>query len=68
MQAQLARLAYSGQWKEVLALLGQQPDLANAASTGKGYTPLHQAAWHGAGLPVIWRAARLRCGSSSVDE
>ena len=53
MQDQLARLAYNGQWKDVLALLGQQPDLANAASTGKGYTPLHQAAWHGAGLPVI---------------
>jgi hypothetical protein len=53
MQDQLARLAYSGHWKDVLALLGQQPDLANAASTGKGYTPLHQAAWHGADLPVI---------------
>jgi len=53
MQGQLVRLAYDGQWKDVLALLGQQPDLANAASTGKGYTPLHQAAWHGAGLPVI---------------
>jgi hypothetical protein len=53
MQDQLERLAYNGQWKDVLALLGQQPDLANAASAGKGYTPLHQAAWHGAGLPVI---------------
>src|SRR5258705_1720918 len=53
MQGQLATLAYNGQWKELLALLRQQPDLANAASSGKGYTPLHQAAWHGAGLPVI---------------
>jgi hypothetical protein len=53
MQDQLAGLAYNGQWKDVLALLGQQPDLANAASAGKGYTPLHQAAWHGAELPVI---------------
>jgi hypothetical protein len=53
MQDQLARLAYNGRWKDVLTLLGQQPDLANAASARKGYTPLHQAAWHGAGLTVI---------------
>src|SRR4051794_13686336 len=53
MHDQLAKLAYSGQWNDVLALLSQQPDLATAASTGKGYTPLHQAAWHGAGLSVI---------------
>lgn len=53
MQDQFAKLAYNGRWEDILALLGQQPDLANAASTGKGYTPLHQAAWHGAGLPVI---------------
>ena len=53
MQDQLARLAYHGQWKDVFAVLEQHRDLANAASTGKGYTPLHQAAWHGAGLPLI---------------
>ena len=53
MQDKLARHAYNGQWKDVIGLLGQDPDLANVASTGKGYTPLHQAAWHGAGLPVI---------------
>mgnify|MGYP000438006288 CR=1 FL=1 len=53
MQEQLTKLAYSGQWKDVLSLLGQHPNLSNAASAGKGYTPLHQAAWHGAELPVI---------------
>lgn len=53
MQDQLAGLAYNGQWKDVLALLAQRPDLANAVSSGKGYTPLHQAAWHGADLSVI---------------
>ena len=42
MQDQLASLAYNGQWKDVLALLGQQPDLTNATSAGKGYTALHQ--------------------------
>ena len=45
MQDQLASLAYHGQWKELLALLRQKPYLANAAGSGKGYTPLHQAAW-----------------------
>jgi ankyrin repeat protein len=56
MRGQLATLAYNGQWTDLLALLRHQPDLpmpSNAASTGKGYTPLHQAAWHGAGLPVV---------------
>lgn len=53
MQDQLAKLTFNGLWKDVHALLVQQPDLINAASSGKGYTPLHQAAWHGAGLPVI---------------
>lgn len=53
MQDQLAGLAYSGLWEDVLALLAQQPELTNAASSGKGYTPLHQAAWHGADLSVI---------------
>jgi Ankyrin repeats (many copies) len=53
MQDQLSGLAYNGQWKDLLVLLRQHPYLINAASTGKGYTPLHQAAWHGASLPVI---------------
>ena len=35
-RGQLATLAYNGQWKELLALRHEQPDLANAASTGKG--------------------------------
>jgi hypothetical protein len=53
MQDQLASLAYNGQWDSVLSLLRQRPDLANATSAGKGYTALHQAAWHGADVPVI---------------
>ena len=53
MQDQLASLAYQGQWDSVLSLLRQRPDLVNAASAGKGYTALHQAAWHGADVPVI---------------
>lgn len=53
MQDQLAKLAYNGRWTDVLDLLRQQPELATAASAGKGYTPLHQAAWHGADLSII---------------
>lgn len=37
----------------MLGLLKQIPALANVASSGKRYTSLHQAAWHGASLPVI---------------
>ena len=53
MQDQLVKLAYNGKWSDVVALLGRQPELANAQSAGKGYTALHQAAWHGAELPII---------------
>jgi hypothetical protein len=50
MQDQLTRFAYEGQWKDVLALLGQRPDLANAASTGKGY-------WQMTVIPLLARRA-----------
>ena len=53
MRVEIPTLAFNGKWKDLLSLLRQQPDLSNVASDGKGYTPLHQAAWHGAGLPVI---------------
>ncbi len=62
MQDQLASLAYDGKWDGVLSLLRQRPDLINAASSGKGYAALHQAAWHGAGLPVL--GALLALGAS----
>jgi hypothetical protein len=42
-----------GDWKNLLGLVRRRPDLVNAASEPKGYTPLHQAAWHGASLTVI---------------
>jgi hypothetical protein len=53
MQDRLARLAYNGQWSDVIALLSERPDLVNSASSGNRYTPLHQAAWHGSDLSVI---------------
>lgn len=53
MKTQVADLAYKGQWKELLKVLRNQPFLVNEASESKGYTPLHQAAWHGANPAVI---------------
>lgn len=53
MHDQLAKFAYNGQWMDLLDLLRRQPELTNIASKGKGYTPLHQAAWHGADLSII---------------
>lgn len=47
------RLAFRGDWESLLLVLRQQPELVNSASEPKGYTPLHQAAWHGACLSVI---------------
>lgn len=53
MRANVVELAYGGEWSALLALLRRQPELVNSASESKGYTPLHQAAWHGAKPAVI---------------
>lgn len=52
MKTKVVELAYKGEWNDLLALLRRQPELVNTASESKGYTPLHQAAWHGA-KPVV---------------
>lgn len=49
---QINKVAYQGDWENLLLLLREWPELINSASE-KGYTPLHQAAWHGASLSVI---------------
>lgn len=49
----LTELAFRGDWNSLLPLLRQHPDLVTAATESKAYTVLHQAAWHGASLPVI---------------
>lgn len=46
-------LAFRGDWEALLHVLREHPNLVNLASESKGYTPLHQAAWHGASLSVI---------------
>lgn len=53
MKTKVVELAYKGEWNDLLALLRRQPELVNSASESKGYTPLHQAAWHGATPSVI---------------
>lgn len=53
MNKHVSELAYQGNWTELLPLLRARPDLVNHASESKGYTPLHQAAWHSASLAVV---------------
>lgn len=42
------KLAFQGEWETLLPILRDYPHLVNLPSEPKGYTPLHQAAWHGA--------------------
>lgn len=53
MNKKVAELAFHGNWTTLLPLLREHPSLCNSAKEPKGYTPLHQAAWHGAGASVI---------------
>lgn len=53
MNKQVIELSFHGNWAVLLPLLRSYPDLVNAPSEPKGYTALHQAAWHGASLAVV---------------
>ena len=55
MRQRVSELAYSGDWNGLLSIVEARPDLVNFSKQPKGYTPLHQAAWHGAPLAVIHR-------------
>lgn len=57
-------LAYRGKWEELLTLLRRQPEFVNSASESKGYTSLHQAAWHGAKPVVIGELLALGANPS----
>ena len=46
-------LAYQGQWERLIRVLREHRRFINVQSQANGYTPLHQAAWHGATLEVI---------------
>ena len=52
---EFADRARDGDWQAVLATIAGSPTLANAWRPGgpSRYTPLHQAAWHGASESVV---------------
>lgn len=77
-QERLADLAKTGNWEGVLTLLGQYRVLSPNSWRPSGtsiYTPLHQAAWHGAPAEVVerlvelggWRTMRTAEGLRPVD-
>ena len=55
----ISQAAYEGSWNVLFDLLGDNPQLINEASEPKGYTPLHQAAWHGASPSIIGHLLEL---------
>lgn len=52
MTSEIVGFAYRGEWPELLRHLENESRLVNSLSE-KGYTPLHQAAWHGAERWVV---------------
>ncbi|MDM3222630.1 ankyrin repeat domain-containing protein [Citrobacter sp. Cf088] len=60
------KLAFQGEWNTLLPILRDYPDLVNHPSEPKGYTPLHQAAWHGANLSVIGELLTLGADRSAT--
>ncbi|MDT0387440.1 ankyrin repeat domain-containing protein [Streptomyces dubilierae] len=72
-----ADLARDADWDGLFAELVEHPERANLARPGNrsGFAPLHQAAWHGAGIAVVsrliahgaWRTRRTRDGRRPVD-
>ncbi len=60
------KLAFQGEWNTLLPILRDYPDLVNHPSEPKGYTSLHQAAWHGANLSVIGELLTLGADRSAT--
>ncbi|MFJ5029813.1 ankyrin repeat domain-containing protein [Streptomyces sp. NPDC088560] len=77
LRDRLADAARDGHWHNVLALLGENRDWVNTARLEgrSGFTPLHQAAWHGASAETVerlleagaWRTLRTGDGTRAVD-
>jgi hypothetical protein len=73
----LADAARDGRWDEVLAYLDKSPSQVNAWRPGvpSWYTPVHQAAWHGADVSVVrrllaygpWLTLRTARGDRPLD-
>ncbi|MFG2295905.1 ankyrin repeat domain-containing protein [Streptomyces sp. NPDC048603] len=76
-RGRLADAARDGRWEQVLELLAEDPERVNSTRIGgaSGYSPLHQAAWHGAGPEVTgrlvdlgaWRTLPTGSGERAVD-
>lgn len=74
---QLADAARDGDWRTMLRILDDDPIWTNSARLeGRSlYTPLHQAAWHGAPTETVerllaygaWRTLRTSAGKRPVD-
>jgi hypothetical protein len=73
----LADAARVGEWTVVFEVLEEAPQWVNSGRVGgtRGYTPLHQAAWHGANADVVdrllklgaWRTLRNSSGETARD-
>lgn len=63
----VTKLAFEGRWAELLELLRESPEGINEASTGHSFTPLHQAAWHGANPAVIGELLMLGANRSLLN-
>ena len=69
--------ARDADWSGLFEELEKRPGWVNFPRPGRrsGFTPLHQAAWHGAEFPVVsrliahgaWRTQRARDGRRAVD-
>jgi len=64
MHNDVAAMAFQGNWTGLLPLLREHPELVNYAKEPKGYTPLHQAAWHGVSPSVIGELLALGANPS----
>jgi len=64
--SKLSELSFQGRWDELLDEFRRHPETIDVASETKGYTALHQAAWHGAKPSVV--GALLSLGSDRRKE
>lgn len=73
----LSDTARDADWNGLFEELGRHPSRVNLSrpGNGSGFTPLHQAAWHGADFAIVsrliahgaWRTQRTRDGQLAVD-
>ncbi len=59
MEEQIRKIAFEGRWESLIPLLREHPGFINLSTPPKHYTPLHQAAWHGASLAVVGQLLKL---------